>query len=67
MPRKIRELESDLKRAGFICSPGKGSHRKWKHPLGPQFNMSGKSGDDAKRYQEKGVAEEIQKVKRNQP
>jgi hypothetical protein len=29
--------------------------------------MSGKSGDDAKRYQEKGVAEEIQKVKRNQP
>jgi predicted RNA binding protein YcfA (HicA-like mRNA interferase family) len=59
VPKKIRELEAALQKAGFVYSPGKGSHRKWKHPSGAQFNMSGKSGDDAKRYQEKGVAEEI--------
>lgn len=63
MPKKIRELEAELKKAGFIWNPGKGSHRKWKHPSGAQFNMSGKPGDDAKRYQEKGVAGEIEKTK----
>lgn len=61
MPKKIRELEALLKKAGFVCSPGKGSHRKWKHPSGAQFNMSGSPGHDAKRYQERGVAEEIEK------
>lgn len=63
MPKKIRELEAALKKAGFTLSPGKGSHRKWRHPSGAQFNMSGIAGHDAKRYQEKGVAEEIQKSK----
>ena len=62
MLRKIRELESELRRAGFVCIPGKGSHRKWRHPSGAQFNMSGNAGHDAKRYQEKGVAEEIKKT-----
>jgi predicted RNA binding protein YcfA (HicA-like mRNA interferase family) len=62
VPKKIRELEAALKKAGFICFPGKGSHRKWKHFSGAQFNMSGSAGQDAKRYQEKGVAEEIQKA-----
>lgn len=61
MPKKIRELEAALKKAGFLCFPGKGSHRKWKHASGAQFNMSGNPGHDAKRYQEKGVVEEIQK------
>ncbi len=32
MPRKLRELEADLARAGFIKKPAKGSHRKWIHP-----------------------------------
>jgi len=32
MPRKIRELIEDLKRAGFIDRGGKGSHRNFIHP-----------------------------------
>jgi predicted RNA binding protein YcfA (HicA-like mRNA interferase family) len=60
MPRKIRELESALKKAGFSCKPGRGSHRKWRHSCGALVVMSGKSGDDAKRYQEKDVAQAIE-------
>lgn len=63
MPRKIRELETELKRAGFQCTPGKGSHRKWLHPLGPLVIISGKASEDAKRYQEKDVATAITATK----
>ena len=55
MPKKIRDLESELKRAGFIWESGKGSHRKWRHPKGILVIMSGNAGHDAKRYQEKQV------------
>ena len=63
MPKKIRELEASLKKAGFICTPGKGSHRKWRHPSGAFFLMSGGAGQDAKHYQEKEVSEEIEKTR----
>ncbi len=66
MPKKIRELEAALKKAGFVCAPGKGSHRKWNHPSGARFVMSGSAGADAHRYQEKGVVEEIKKSQTNQ-
>ncbi len=59
MPKKIRELEAELQRAGFAWSAGKGSHRKWRHPTGSLAILSGKAGDDAKRYQEKQVAAAI--------
>jgi predicted RNA binding protein YcfA (HicA-like mRNA interferase family) len=32
MPKKIRELRSQLRKAGFHSRPGKGSHEKWYHP-----------------------------------
>ena len=64
MPRKIRELMRDLIRAGFINEGGKGSHRNMKHPLGANITISGKDGDDAKPYQEKKCAENINKVKK---
>jgi predicted RNA binding protein YcfA (HicA-like mRNA interferase family) len=63
MPRKIRELEAELQRAGFVRVPGKGSHRKWVHPKA-RVTMSGKPGDDAKRYQEKEVREAIERAQR---
>ena len=53
MPRKIRELISDLTRAGFIDRGGKGSHRNFIHKKGVMITVSGKEGDDAKPYQEK--------------
>lgn len=32
MPPKVRELVSDLERAGFVNRGGKGSHRNFVHP-----------------------------------
>jgi hypothetical protein len=31
MPRKIRELKAELRRAGFVERPAKGSHTFWEH------------------------------------
>lgn len=60
MARKIRELISDLERAGFVNRGGKGDHRSYKHPKGPRVTPSGKSGADAKPYQEREVARAIE-------
>ena len=62
MPRKIRELEAELKHAGFIIEPGKGSHRVWKKGS-VRVTMSGKSGADAHHYQEKDVKQALLKAK----
>ena len=59
MPRKIRELIRDLERAGFADRGGKGSHRNFKHACGAKIMISGKLGDDAKRYQERDVERAI--------
>ena len=59
MPRKIRELERTLARAGFQQTKAKGSHRKWRHPSGVVLIMSGRGGDDAKPYQEDAVDQAI--------
>ncbi|MBF0538117.1 MAG: type II toxin-antitoxin system HicA family toxin [Nitrospirae bacterium] len=76
MPRKIRELvrpatvrsEAEiLKGSGFyeISGSGKGSHRKLTHArYAGAVTLTGKSGDDAKAYQEKRVKKAIEAVKR---
>ncbi|MDD2708853.1 MAG: type II toxin-antitoxin system HicA family toxin [Verrucomicrobiae bacterium] len=66
MPRKIRELESILKKAGFVWEAGKGSHRKWRHTTGTMIIMSGNPGHDAKRYQEKQVFEALEEVQQHE-
>jgi predicted RNA binding protein YcfA (HicA-like mRNA interferase family) len=64
MPRKVRELEADLARAGFTRQPGKGSHRKWLHPkYKGSVTISGQPGADARHYQEEKVAAAIAAVK----
>jgi predicted RNA binding protein YcfA (HicA-like mRNA interferase family) len=71
MARKVRELEADLRRAGFTRQPGKGRHRRWVHPLYPgHVVISGQDGADAKPYQEREVREAVQAVRdaqRRQP
>jgi predicted RNA binding protein YcfA (HicA-like mRNA interferase family) len=65
MPRKVRELIKELEQAGFseVSNAGKGSHRKFTHPKYPgAVTISGKLGDDAKRYQEKHVKRAIEVV-----
>ena len=64
MPPKIRELIAELERYGFINRGGKGSHRNYEHPLGERVTVSGKLGDDARKYQEKLVKDSIRKVGR---
>jgi predicted RNA binding protein YcfA (HicA-like mRNA interferase family) len=63
MPRKIRELIRDLKRAGFTDRGGKGSHRNFEHLKGMRTTVSGKLGDDAKPYQEQEVKKVIEESK----
>lgn len=63
MPRKIRELIAELERAGFRNRGGKGSHRTFVHPeRSGHIVVSGRTGDDAKPYQEKKVNEAIREV-----
>lgn len=65
MPQKLRDLIKALRAAGFQELPagGKGSHRKFTHPKFPgAVTLSGKPGDDAKRYQEKQIADAIEQV-----
>jgi predicted RNA binding protein YcfA (HicA-like mRNA interferase family) len=67
MLRKIREFIEDLENAGFyeIPSGGKRSHRKFTHAkYAGAVTVSGKSGDDAKSYQEKQVKQALDKVKK---
>ena len=66
MPRKLRELRRDLRRAGYtqVKGAGKGSHTKWSHPLVPgAVTLSGHDGADAAPYQERDVREAVQQAK----
>ncbi len=64
MPKKIRELIADLEAAGFTDRGGKGSHRNFVHPkVGKPVTISGKTGDDAKNYQERAVRKAIEESK----
>jgi predicted RNA binding protein YcfA (HicA-like mRNA interferase family) len=71
MPRKVRQLESDLRRAGFVLLPGRGqgSHRQWRHPAvpGATVTVAGNPGDDADHYQERDVRDAIRRVEEARP
>ena len=65
MPRKIRDLLKDLRKAGFTLAPGgKGSHRKFSHPaVTIPAIIAGRDGDDAKAYMERHIADKITESK----
>ncbi len=62
MPPKIRELIKQLEKAGFKNCGGKGSHRNFIHPKGVAITISGKTGSDAKIYQENEVKRKIKEA-----
>lgn len=65
MPRKVRDLIKDLRKAGFFDRGGKGNHRNFVHPnVTKPITISGKKGDDAMQYQEKAVRLAIEEAKR---
>jgi predicted RNA binding protein YcfA (HicA-like mRNA interferase family) len=66
MPRKLRQLISDLERAGFVNRGGKGSHRNFMHPNGFRITLSGNPGDDAKHYQERDLRRMIEGLREEQ-
>ena len=64
MPRKIRELIVDLEKHGFVDRGGKGSHRNFTHPnVTRPVTISGDSGNDARKYQEKAVKAAIEEAR----
>jgi predicted RNA binding protein YcfA (HicA-like mRNA interferase family) len=68
VPRKIRRLKTDLRKAGFVLLPGrgKGSHTTWDHPnLARKIVLAGHDGADAKPYQEQEVRDAILESRRN--
>ena len=62
MPPKVRELIRELKKVGFREQPGKGSHRKFKHPKGVNLTLSGGLGSDARKYQIQDVKQALRLV-----
>ncbi len=64
MPRKIRQLKRDLRRAGAYKASEEGDHEKWKHPLVSDYyiELAGADGDDAKPYQEKRLWGFLQRI-----
>ena len=65
MPPKVRELIAELEAAGFVNRRGKGSHRKFVHPLVSRpVVIAGKAGDDAKHYHIKAVKLALEELKR---
>jgi predicted RNA binding protein YcfA (HicA-like mRNA interferase family) len=68
MPRKIRQLKADLRKAGATQVSQVGSHTKWKHTLVPdkEVVIAGHDGDDAHSYQEKAVRELLDHIARAQ-
>lgn len=59
----MKELIERLEKAGFKNRGGKGSHRNFVHPrVSRPITISGKLGDDAKRYQERAVSKAIEEA-----
>ena len=68
MPRKLRQLIKELKKAGFVDRGGKGSHRNFVHePTGAQATLSGHENTDALHYQEKEVKQALAKSQKTPP
>ncbi len=67
MPRKLRQLIADLRQSGFVHVATNGSHRKYRHPGGATVILSGHTGADAHRYQEKDVQAALEAAKEKKP
>jgi len=63
VPPKVRELIKSLEQAGFQDRGGKGSHRNFVHPkVSKPVTISGKLGDDARKYQIRAVEKAVQEA-----
>ena len=67
VPPKIRQLLAVLERRGFEDREGKGSHWNFVHPSGVRITISGRSGDDAKHYQERDLKRALEQIRVSKP
>ncbi|MGB7442804.1 MAG: type II toxin-antitoxin system HicA family toxin [Coleofasciculaceae cyanobacterium] len=65
MACKIKDLETELRNAGFIPRQGgRGSHTVWKHVDYPKhITIAGQRGNDAPRYLERNVKVALNSLK----
>ncbi|MGH7927734.1 MAG: type II toxin-antitoxin system HicA family toxin [Candidatus Binatia bacterium] len=62
---RLGNSSRDLEKAGFVDRGGKGSHRNFVHPkMARPVTVSGKPGDDAKRYQIRAVQLAVEESKK---
>jgi len=67
MPPKIRDIISELLKAGFVDRGGKGSHRNFVHPaVTKPVTISGQQGEDALKYQIKAARIAIKEAQKNE-
>ena len=65
MPPNVKELVKALEKAGFRDRGGKGSHRNFVHPnVSKPVTISGKLGDDARKYQIRAVDKAVQEAEK---
>lgn len=64
MPLRIHELKSQLRKAGFVQRPGKGSRTIWTHPSlpGDRLTISGNDDDLDGRCQEQAIRKIISRL-----
>jgi predicted RNA binding protein YcfA (HicA-like mRNA interferase family) len=64
MPRKVRQLKADLRRAGASIVRQRGSHTTWQHPAVPGVlvELAGQDGDDARPYQERDIRDALRRI-----
>lgn len=65
MPRKGRQLKTDLRKTGFRPTRQKGSHVIWQHERHREItvNLALGDGDDARYYQEDDIRDAIAVVR----
>lgn len=65
MPLKVCELVTSLEKAGSRKREGKGGHRNYANPnVSKPVTISGKLGDDAKKYQIRTVDKAVQEAEK---
>ena len=63
MPPRVRELESVLRKAGFINRGGHGNHRNYEHPSGAKVSVCGQPTSEAKNYLVREVEAAVEQSK----
>lgn len=67
MPRTLRQLRADPRRAGFVIARQRGSHQTWVYPEAAEASVTspGADGDDAGLCQERDIRDAIERARQS--